>query len=226
MLKKGSRSYPTDNLIVYCRVIGENPFQSGCDIIASNVVVSFLKVNESLPVVTFPPVSYPALEDLQKALAKNIDMYDIAKLPDFIMPEDTERGNRYLQERMEQYNSFVLRYVELCKNKDKSEMKYISDDLNQVMNTLMEASLQYRGSEGLAREMAKIKIDNICREIALKNPEFDMENYKKAIYSFTGPVGDELASLYVKKFKAIRFEEYEEASQLKRKILDLETNIL
>jgi hypothetical protein len=226
MLEKGSTSNPTGNLIVYCKVIGENPFQSGCDIIASNVVVSFLKVNESLPVVTFPPVSYPAMEDLQKALAKNIDTYDIAKLPDFIMPEDTERGNRYLQERMEQYNSFVLRYVELCKNKDKGEMKYIpADDLNQSMNILMEASLQYRNSDGLAREMAKHKIENLTSEISVKNPEFDLENYKNAIYTYQGPMGDELASLYVKKFKAIRFEEYEEASQLKRKILDLEANI-
>lgn len=224
MLEKGSTSNPTGNLIVYCRVIGENPFQSGCDIIASNVVVSFLKVNESLPVVTFPPVSYPGMEDLQKALAKNIDTYDIAKLPDFIMPEDAERSNRYLQERMEQYNSFVLKYVELCKNKDKDYKFITPDDLNQTMNILMEASLQYRNSEGLAREMAKLKIERLTHEISLKNPEFDLENYKNVIYTYQGAKGEELASLYVKKFKAIRFEEYEVASQLKRKILDLETN--
>jgi len=225
MLEKGSTSNPTGNLILYCKVIGENPFQSGCDIIASNVVVSFLKVNESLPVVTFPPVSYPVLEDLQNALAKNIDMYDIAKLPDFIMPEDTERGNKYLQERMEQYNNFVLRYVEFCKNKDKGEIKYSKgDDLNQSLNILMEASIDYRNSKDLAKEIAKDKIEKLIQEISTKNPEFDLENYKNAIYTFNGPVGEELASLYVKKFKAIRFEEYEEASLLKRKILDLEAN--
>jgi hypothetical protein len=225
MLEKGSTSNPTGNLILYCKVIGENPFQSGCDIIASNVVVSFLKVNESLPVVTFPPVSYPVLEDLQKALAKNIDTYDIAKLPDFIMPEDTERGNKYLQERMEQYNNFVLRYVEFCKNKDKGEINYSKgDDLNQSLNILMEASIDYRNSKDLAKEIAKDKIEKLIQEISNKNPEFDLENYKNAIYTFNGPIGEELASLYVKKLKTIRFEEYEEASLLKRKILDLEAN--
>lgn len=224
MLEKGSTSNPTGNLIVYCKVIGENPFHSGCDIIASNVVVSFLKVNDSLPVVTFPPVSYPVMEDLQKAISKNIDMYDIARLPDFIMPEDTERGNRYLQERMEQYNSFVLKYVELCKTKDREFKNTTPDDLNQSMNVLMEASLAYRNSKGLAQEMAKLKIEKLTQEISQKNPEFDLDNYKNAVYSYKGPEGDELASLYLKKFKAIRFEEYEVASQLKRKILDLEAN--
>ncbi|MCB1179253.1 MAG: hypothetical protein KDK36_16855, partial [Leptospiraceae bacterium] len=118
MLEKGSTSNPTGNLLVYCHVIGENPFQHGSEVIASNVVVSFLKINENLPVVTFPPVSYDTMDELQEVIYQNSEIYDIAKLPDFRMPSDKDEGNKYLQERMEQYNQFVMKYVELCKSKN------------------------------------------------------------------------------------------------------------
>jgi hypothetical protein len=225
MLEKGSTSNPTGNLIVYCRVIGENPFQAGCEIIASNVVVSFLKINNNLPVVTFPPVSYPVLDDLQKVISRSSEIYDIARLPDFIMPDNKEQGGKYIQERMEQYNSFVMRYVDYCKAKEKtSEVVNLVDDFDENIHTLMQFSFQYRNSTGLAREVAKHKVDSLIQEISIKYPQLDLENYRSTLYSIPGPKGEEIASLYLKKFHAIQLEEYETASVLKMKIQDLETN--
>jgi hypothetical protein len=227
MLEKGSTAYPTGNLIVYSKVIGENPFHAGYEIIASHIVVSFLKINENMPVVTFPPISFPSLIELQEAISKNMEFYDIAKLPDFIMPEDTEAGNRYLKERMEQYNNFVLRYVELCKNKEKNMTKLNQTvDENNNFTYLLEESLNYRSSTGLSKEISKQKFEKIIQDISIKYPTLDLENYKNVIYSFPGSKGDELASLYLKKFNAIQREDYEKASQLKQKIHDIEAGIL
>jgi hypothetical protein len=64
MLEKGNIENPTGNLILYARVVGENPFEPDHEYIASNVVVSFLRINNSLPVVTFPPVSFKTLEEM------------------------------------------------------------------------------------------------------------------------------------------------------------------
>lgn len=225
MLEKGSLSNPTGNLVVYARVIGENPFEPGCEYIASNVIVSYLRMGENLPVVTFPPVSFPTLGDLQKVLARYADMYDIARLPDFVMPQGKEAENRYLQERMESYNQFVLRYVELCKNKEKkqdSEKKF--GEVHDFLNELVEFSVQYRSSSGLTKEIAKTKVNNLAKEISNRFPAFDMDNYMNAIYRYKGQVGDELATLYLKKFHAIHQEEYEKASELKMQIRDLEAN--
>ncbi|MCP5501104.1 MAG: hypothetical protein H7A25_14445 [Leptospiraceae bacterium] len=221
-LEKGSEKNPTGNLILYCYVIGENPFQSGCEIIASNVVVSYLKINDNFPVVTFPPVSFPGIEDLKKILIETGDIHDVARLPDFHMPEGKEEGNRYIQERMEQYNSVVMKYVEFCRNQDKkTEPEFQSESFDQYMSSLARLSIQYRNSEGLAREAARMKVDRLVDKFAVRFPQLDLDNYMNAI-TYPGKKGDELASLYIKKFTAISEENYETAFLLKKQIEKLE----
>jgi hypothetical protein len=225
MLEKGSKTNPTGNLIVYCYVIGENPFQPGCEIIASNVVVSFLKINDNFPVVTFPPISFPSIDELKKVIIPNESMYDMARLPDFRMPEDREAGNIYIQERMEQYNAFVMKYVELCKNKERNVMPDFNlAGVNDYLDELLKISMQFRSSTGLARDTVQQRIDKLIENFSVRYPQFDLENYKNALF-YPGKKGDELASLYLKKFQAINDEKYEAASIIKRKILDLETTV-
>lgn len=224
MLEKGNIENPTGNLILYARVIGENPFEPDHEYIASNVVVSFLKINNSLPVVTFPPVSFRTLEDLHKAIQVNSDAYDIARLPDFNLPMEKERVGRYLQERMDNFNTFIARYVEYCKQKGMSSQKNLENDFHSYFKELLETSLMYKNSSGLTKEIAKSRVDNLVSEISLKFPTLDVENYKNAIFKYSGNVGDELATLYLKKFQAIYQEDYEIASQLKKRIQELEAN--
>jgi uncharacterized protein YaaR (DUF327 family) len=165
------------------------------------------------------------MEDLQNALHFNSDHCDIARLPDFIMPEDKEEANKYIQERMEQYNQFVVKYVELCKNKEKNQVEEpFKEGVSNYLSTLVEYSLQFQRSSGLSREIAKQRVDRIIEEISRKYPEFDIQNYKNALYRYSGNRGEELATLYMKKFQAIHVEDYEKASILKSKIMDLEAN--
>lgn len=222
MLEKGSKDNPTGNLILYCYVIGENPFQPGCEIIASNVVVSFLKVNDNFPVVTFPPISFNSYEDLKKLLSLHEDIYDIAKLPDFRMPADKESGNQYVQDRIEQYNSFVMKYVEFCKNKEKNTVsEAILNGVNDYLEALKKLSLQFRTSTGMSRDVVQERVDKLINNFANLYPEFDLQNYKNALF-FPGEKGEELTNLYLKKYQAINEEKYEAASLLTKRIKDLE----
>lgn len=227
LLEKGSEKNPTGNLILYSYVIGENPFQPGYAIIASNVVVSFLKVNDNFPVVTFPPVSYHSIDELKKVVAEYGDIHDIIKLPDFIMPEGKENGNRYIQQRMEQYNNIVVKYVELCRNQEKSgilDSELKGDGVTSYLDALAKLSLQYRTSKGLAKEALKLKVDKLIHRFSTVYPQYDLDNYKIAMM-YPGKKGDELASLYIQKFNAISTENYETASILKRRIQELESII-
>jgi hypothetical protein len=72
--------------------------------------------------------------------------------------------------------------------------------------------------------MARKKVDTIVEEISVKYPQFDTQNYKNALFSIQGVKGEELTNLYLKKFYAIQSEEYEKASILKRKIIDIESH--
>ncbi|MCB1189377.1 MAG: hypothetical protein H7A23_02680 [Leptospiraceae bacterium] len=223
VLERGDIHQPTGNLILYCYVIGDNPFQPDCEIIASNVVVSFLKINDNFPVVTFPPVSFKAVEDLRKIITDNGELYDVVKLPDFEMPYGKETGNRYIQERMEQYNHYVIRYVELCKNKEQNpESEVKGDGVGDYLNAIVNVSVKYKNSRGLAKEAVKYKMDQLLDNFSYTHPQYDLENFRNALYTM-GDRGDELALLYVQKFNAISEELYEEASVIHKKIQHLES---
>jgi hypothetical protein len=222
--ERGSKPNPTGNLIAYCHVFGENPIAPGGKIIASNVVVSFLKIGDNYPVVTFPPVGLSSKEELLKILADNILLYDVVQLPDFLMPDGKEPGNQYIQERMEQFNSMVMRYVEFCKAKEKkmsSKSAEKLEGLNEPLEALANLSLEFRSSSGIAREATRLKMDRIVDYFQSNHPQLDIDNFKKAL-GFPGKLGDELIGLYIQKFNAIQIEKYEDASDLRRRILAIE----
>ncbi len=224
MLEKGSKERPTGNLIIYCHVIGENPFQSGSQIIASNVVVSFLKINDNFPVVTFPPISFENLDELKKILVQNEDLYDLARLPDFRMPEEKEQGNQYIQNRMEQYNHFVMKYVDLCKNRENSPLPLLNvEGPKDYIEALRKLSTEFRSSTGIVKDTTQLKLENFITEFSPAYPQFDLSNYQKALF-FPGQKGEVLVRLYIQKYEAIQNEKYETASLLKKQIYELEHN--
>lgn len=223
LLERGDVYQPTGNLILYCYVIGENPFQPDCEIIASNVVVSFLKINDNFPVVTFPPISFKKIEDLQKVIMNNGDLYDVVRLPDFEMPYGQDAGNQYIQERMDQYNNYVIRYVELCKNKDENPSQELQGKtVNDYLNAIVNVSVKYKNSKGLAKEAVKYKMDELLTNFSYTHPQYDLDNFRNALLNL-GDKGDEIALLYVRKFNAISEEHYEEASAIHKKIQYLES---
>lgn len=229
IFEKGSKANPTGNLILYCNVIGENPVQPGGGVIASNVVVSFLRLGENYPVVTFPPVALPTVEDLRNMLASNMDAYDIIKLPDFDMPESQEAANRYIQEQMDRFNQVVLRYVELCKKRNAKPRLFNPDQLHSqgvegYLEALAELSLEYRKTSGLAKEATQLKVDRLVEHFSSEHPQYDVDNFRKALH-FPGNAGEELIGLYLKKFNAISTENYEDAFMIKKQIEEIETSL-
>lgn len=216
-LEKGMENYPTGNLVLYCYVRGENPFEADHEIIASNVVVSFIKMGDNFPVVTFPPISYKTIEDLKKVILESGDTHDVAKLPVFELPFNKDEAEKYVQYRMEQYNTAVMRYVDLCRNKEKPEIKFTGEKDIDYLMALTNLSYKFRNSKGLGKEAIKTEVDELLQSFSIRYPQYDTENYRLALL-YPGEKGEELTSLYLKKFNAISQEKYEEASTYKQKI--------
>lgn len=189
------------------------------------MVVSFLKIGENFPVVTFPPVSLESYEELKKVISENIEKYDVIKIKDFEMPASKEASNDYIQERMDQFNSVVIKYVEICKNREVGggQVNFPEEEsgVREYLDVLANLSLKIRRSTGIAREASLIKMDQLVENFSTKHPEFDLDNFKKAL-SLPGQTGEELIGLYLQKFNAISKENYEDASTLKKKIHDIE----
>lgn len=227
--ERGSKDNPTGNLILYCNVIGENPVPPGGGIIASNVVVSALKVGDNFPVVTFPPVALPSVYELRAQLEPNIEAYDIIRLPDFELPEKQEEVNAYIQMQMERYNQVVLKYVEYCKKKHSSESKIFFQpvenlSVNDYLELLTVLSSEYRVSDGKAKESVLNKLDQVVEKFSSQHPEYDLVNFKRAL-RLPGNQGEKLIHLYLQKFNAISTENYEDASKLKKEIEEIETSL-
>lgn len=225
--ERGSKSSPSGNLIAYCHVQGENPIAPGGKLIASNVVVSFLKLGDNYPVVTFPPIALSSKEELLSILTHTIHLYDVVQLPEFRMPTDKEEANAYIQERMEQFNAMVMRYVEFCKAKEKKQKSDVPDkneSSDESLETLANLSMEFRSSSGIAREATRLRMDRFVSTFESSHPQFDVHNFKKALL-YPGQAGDELVGLYIQKFDAIRLENYENASDLRRKIQAIEENV-
>ena len=219
--EKGSKEHPTGNLIVYSKVIGENPLEPGGKVLASNVVVSFLKTGENFPVVTFPPVSLSSWEELVKIISAHPEKYDIVKISDFYLPEGNEKSNDYIKQRMEQFNQLVMQYVDLCR---KAENQAEPEKSGDVLSELARLSIEYTQSSGLAREANRLKVYSFADSFYTSYPQIDVDNFKKAL-SYPGDNGEQLISLYIRKFEAIMKEDYEVASDLKKKIISLESMI-
>ncbi|TGK18885.1 hypothetical protein EHO61_08185 [Leptospira fluminis] len=223
--EKGSEKNPSGNLIVYCNVVGENPLYPGGKIIASNVVVSFLRIGENFPVVTFPPVSLDSYEDLKRIISDNYDKYDVVKIKDFEMPVEQDDSNSYIKERMDHFENVVIRYVELCKNREGNSYspgEKEPEGVRDYLDSLANLSLKVRRSSGIAREASLLHMEKLVENFAGKHPEFDLHNFRKAL-EVPGQTGEELIGLYLQKFNAISYERYEDASSLNKRIQQIES---
>lgn len=221
---KGSKEQPSGNLIAWCRVFGTNPVQEGAEFIVCNIMVSFLDAHEqNFPVVVFPPIGADDSEDLNKLCNVRPD-YDIIQLPDFEIPDKMKEGE-YIEERLEDLNQIVVDYVEMCrdtykfdgtqittkkgKSKRISRNSLISDEektLNRLEETLSSPDKSHHELPGVLNYIQKTY------------PRYDVQNLKKVLKNRN----PDLNELYIRKFRAIFHEEYEEAANLQKEIRELD----
>lgn len=225
----GDPAQPTGNLLVYCLVQGENPIQSGDQVLACHVAVSFVGAQDSnFPVVIFPPISAADLNELE-ALAARDDRLDIVATEDYVAPSEDERED-YMRRRMEQLNELVLAYVELCRNRFEKQSPaptqrrlsrppappalpepQIPDTEGRLIEEL-EKALSSPAEQSLKREL-----DRVLRNATRRFPQFDTDNLLRDVERGGRP----LAELYLEKFRAIVAERYEEAATIQTRIQKL-----
>ena len=248
-LERGNIKKPSGNLLVYCHVRGENPVEPEATIIASNVFVSFLTQNDTLPVITFPPVGIES-ENQLKAKITEFPNVDILKLPNFEMPDDPMQAQDYIQTRLQDFHEIVNEYVEYCsqfllKIEDSAEkpknppalpagaadedgmpptsnaldgIRYL-ETMAQKIRRELKADAFHTAQDEQYRNFSKA-----WKEFALENPQYDFQNLVKFLKIKADKAGT-IVELYFKKFRAIYFENYEEANEIKGQIAELESSL-
>ncbi len=232
---KGNLQSPTGNLIVFCNVNGFNPILPEGRYIVCHVVVSFVSAPaNNFPVVVFPPASLIDGGDLQQV----IDFHpysDVVQLPDFELPGDVDE-KEYMNKRLEEFNQSVIEYVELCRDGIQKNMKApgVKKDMGLIplsyLRPLAEKipPVDEKQSIDLLEKCIKNEEDTPVQTIILhfeKNfPKYDIKNLER-ILGLPGSGAQLLPALYIKKFRAIFEEKYEEAADLQSRIIILERTL-
>ncbi|MBX7057812.1 MAG: hypothetical protein K1X75_07065 [Leptospirales bacterium] len=223
--ESGNPEKPSGNLLVYCEVRGENPIEPEDGVLACHIAVSFVGAQESnFPVVIFPPISAADLSELETLAARD-DRLDIVRTEDYIAPAEEERED-YMRRRMEQLNELVLAYVELCRKRFAAGAPPSGRRLRALPSPPSAPEPQTPNSESrLFEEMeqalsgsgdsaSRDRLDSLLRHAMQRFPQFDTGNLLRDLKAG----GLDLARLYLKKFRAIQAERYEEAASLQSDI--------
>lgn len=210
----GNEKNPKGNCFLYCAVINDNYYFPNTKWIASNVYVSYLQVNEKLPVVAFPPIAIDTPAELfQIAKSKNMD---IIRINDFTPPKDLKEAKKYFQKRVDKFNTIVMTYVDLC-----CEVKKIPDDtwdgqndlqkLNKIEKRFIQ-SIPIKDQSSLESVLGPYYYDNL-----IQDNRFDFQNLW-AIYLEMDSGQTNVIHLFFEKYRAVCGENYEKAGKIQTKI--------
>ncbi len=221
VLHRGDSDNLTGNGIVYWNVEGENFIASGYEVFAINFIVSSLQLDNKLLTATFPPIPFQNVNALFDRL---VDVQcDIIYGGDIKFPDTQKNFSSFYKNEFAKYNKIIEEYVECYKEKfiviveklsEQEKLYMLKDIANKTRIELQEG--------GKTRLLFKKKIKKLTE--TLESNKYDLSNFKQAIF-MPGKVGDELSSLYIKKFFAIFYEDYEDALLIKNEITVLEKHL-
>lgn len=248
----GSPSSPTGNLLTYSRVEGLNPILPDGEIIACNIVVSFSSAQDAhFPVVVFPPVSMRKKENLDFLIKMNSG-YDVIQLEDFQCPPSRDPDDYIqerltkLNHLVLQYVELCCDYIySKSKATDSQLCTTLLERQERSQNISFHSSLHPSSSSVEQTESAYLDrlerylveagdtsgnfsgVKKIIQFMKKNYPCYDVHNFAKAIgldskTEDRSSIRVKIGSLYLKKFRAIYNEHYEEAADLQIRIRDME----
>ncbi len=247
---RGSSDEPSGNLLVYAYARDCNPIVPEDELIVCNVIVSFAtSESEQFPVVSFPPTSLRREEDLATIVSLNPN-YDVFRLEDFELYQNRD-PKAYIRMRIRKFNSVVSEYLEMCQNyarlkkknfKAKQNLPFLQNNqaiqYSPVNRTSPSALPEESTCLDQLEEFLKIystdsqgKMKPYFRKIIsvmeTKYPCYDVNNFARAVGLHTeeqkiAKSNLKLATLYLRKFRAIHEERYEEAANIQNNIKLLE----
>lgn len=216
----GNEKMPRGNCFLYCAVLNDKFYFQSTNWIASNVFVSFLAINEKLPVVAFPPIPIENPAQLfQIAKVKNLD---IIRITDFAPPSGIIEAKKYFQSKVNAFNEIVMDYVDLCGSQNiiVDESWDEQDDLMRLSNIEKRfiQSLPLKDQSSLESVLGPYYNDKLIHD-----NRFDFQNLW-AVYLEIEPEQAGLVHLFFEKFRAVYEEKYEKAGKIQTKINNLIKN--
>ena len=218
ILKRGNLENLSGNAVVYWEVEGRNTLIPGFKVFAINFVISSLNLDDKLLTAIFPLTPFKDIDQLFTHL--NNRECDIVYGGRLNIPEVRKDFKDFYRGEIQKYNELVEEYVGFYKNKVKigkfSEIEklYLLKNLIKKLHTLKE---DYDEDQEINTRVNQI-IDQLD-----KNAKYDVKQFRYLMKrsEMVSNQRNDVLNLYVDKFLAIYYEDYEKANRLKKKIKNL-----
>ncbi len=225
IMEQGDINNPTGNAIIFWIIKGNNRILKDAEIIASNFIISPLKINNETLMVNFPPILLKNREKLNNVIEK--DNIDLINGGEIFVPDDITDFIDFYKKQIEKYNGMIQEYLLAYKRKKigKTSVQSLPQLINLAGET-MENVRRLVKNKG-KKELIEIKIGKLLEIQDHLNDEmkgFDMNKIIHYIERQDIEV-DSLVDLYKRKFIAIFLEDYERADDLNKKIIKIESGL-
>jgi len=222
-LVKGDNENLKGNAVIYWEVEGENLVAPDSKIIAINIIVSAIPLDDKLFTATFPPVSFRDNDELMSKLV-NVDC-DIIYGGKVMFPTIEADYKRFIKGESIRLNKIIEEYTDKYKVKfnfepsklSEKEQIYLLDDLSKKIRVSIKEGKYINGDS----DSKPAKILRLIKNIKNNYKKYDMDSFLNILY-IPGEAIDKLTSLYTKKFLAIFYEDYEEAQTISEEIQKIE----
>ena len=219
ILKRGNIKNLRGNAVVYWDIEENNFLTPDFEVFAINFVISSLNLDEKLLTAIFPLTPFKDLAHLFHHL--NNRECDILYGGRLYIPESKKEFKDFYKQEIQKYNQLVEEYIGFYKNKvslfNSSEIEklYLLKNLIQKLSHLQVDSYE---DKNLSSKMIQI-LDHLD-----KNTKYDLKQFRYVLSGFclkSFKRKKHLLNLYVDKFLAIYYEDYETANSLKNKIKEM-----
>jgi hypothetical protein len=222
IIRRGDYEDLSGNVVVYWDINGVNYLSPGDEILAANFTVSAIPYNNKILTATFPPVSFKDLEKLMRVLT-NVKC-EIIYGGTISFPKDEKDFHKYYKQEFAKYNKIIEQYT--VKYKDKFKLNYLNLSEKEHIHILAESTQKVRTqiSKNQLSNKTRRELIDLTDFIQSSYTKYDIKPFLKIVFK-SGKNIDKLSNLYIKKFLAIFYEEYEQASTLHEKITNYELQL-
>lgn len=214
--EQGDQSSPQGRAFIYWEIITIEEEQEIVRFVVANFIVSPIPFEGKSVVATFPPVLYTdKLEFSDLARKGNLDLIKMGVMKisaDFFNFQDFFKKqmklfNKLVKDYSRYYQAFLQKNIKSKALDEKESINLISQLSNKIIETV---------DRTIINEIL-LEIRKIGNQINTPHIKYDIEDFLFILDKEENHI-EEIAKLYIEKFKAIYYEEYEDAEKYKQDI--------
>ncbi len=214
--EQGDEQSPQGRAFIYWEIATIEDKQETTRFVVANFIVSPIPFEGKSVVATFPPILYNDKSEFTAlALKGNLDLIKVGVIK---ISDEFFNFQDFFKKQMKIFNNLIKDYsryyqIFLQEDKDFNDLneKESINLISQLSNKIIETKDQKVTSKIL------LEIRKIGNQINQPHIKYDIEDFLFILDKKEKHL-EEIAKLYIEKFKAIYYEEYEDAEKFKQDI--------